>query len=141
MRANVIEMRCLGCGYDLRGQIEHRCPECARGFDPRDARTYANGRLRYRSILIESIVGFTLLMIAPWPLSLIENNWVRYDAILLTMLLGWIVSIHSLIRCRMAIRTCWVRTMTLTASQIIALISIVLPILAIGYGFWQILNS
>ncbi|MCA9242551.1 MAG: hypothetical protein KDA32_01250 [Phycisphaerales bacterium] len=23
---------CLGCGYDLRGQEEPRCPECGRGF-------------------------------------------------------------------------------------------------------------
>jgi hypothetical protein len=26
---------CIPCGYDLRGQIEPRCPECGRGFDPR----------------------------------------------------------------------------------------------------------
>jgi hypothetical protein len=25
---------CLHCGYDLRGQIEPRCPECGRTFDP-----------------------------------------------------------------------------------------------------------
>ncbi len=24
---------CVGCGYDLRGQREPRCPECGRGFD------------------------------------------------------------------------------------------------------------
>ena len=23
---------CLGCGYDLRGQVEPRCPECGRPF-------------------------------------------------------------------------------------------------------------
>lgn len=25
---------CLGCGYDLRGQTEPRCPECGQPFDP-----------------------------------------------------------------------------------------------------------
>ncbi|MGE5607712.1 MAG: hypothetical protein ACM359_00515 [Bacillota bacterium] len=25
---------CLGCGYDLRGQLEPRCPECGTPFDP-----------------------------------------------------------------------------------------------------------
>ncbi len=25
---------CRHCGYDLRGQIEPRCPECGRTFDP-----------------------------------------------------------------------------------------------------------
>jgi len=29
-------MRCLGCGYDLRGLPENRCPECGRGVDPQD---------------------------------------------------------------------------------------------------------
>jgi hypothetical protein len=24
---------CLECGYDLRGQVESRCPECGRAFD------------------------------------------------------------------------------------------------------------
>lgn len=26
---------CIECGYDLRGQIEPRCPECGTGFDPK----------------------------------------------------------------------------------------------------------
>ncbi|NLX15275.1 MAG: hypothetical protein GXY44_16730 [Phycisphaerales bacterium] len=25
---------CIECGYDLRGQIEPRCPECGTGYDP-----------------------------------------------------------------------------------------------------------
>lgn len=25
---------CLGCGYDLRGQTEPRCPECGKEFSP-----------------------------------------------------------------------------------------------------------
>jgi rubrerythrin len=24
---------CIECGYDLRGQVEHRCPECGTQFD------------------------------------------------------------------------------------------------------------
>lgn len=36
MRQYLQEMHipiCLGCGYDLRGQTEARCPECGREFD------------------------------------------------------------------------------------------------------------
>jgi hypothetical protein len=25
---------CMACGYDLRGQVDPRCPECGRPFDP-----------------------------------------------------------------------------------------------------------
>lgn len=25
---------CIPCGYDLRGQVEPRCPECGEAFDP-----------------------------------------------------------------------------------------------------------
>jgi hypothetical protein len=35
-RPRVIErcgLRCRGCGYDLQGQVEPRCPECARELD------------------------------------------------------------------------------------------------------------
>ena len=27
--------RCIECGYDLRGQLEPRCPECGKDFDAR----------------------------------------------------------------------------------------------------------
>ncbi|MGQ9648617.1 MAG: hypothetical protein ACUVXJ_00735 [Phycisphaerae bacterium] len=25
---------CIYCGYDLRGQVDPRCPECGKAFDP-----------------------------------------------------------------------------------------------------------
>lgn len=34
-------MRCLSCQYDLSSLTEHRCPECGRAFDPKDANTFA----------------------------------------------------------------------------------------------------
>ena len=33
-------MFCRKCGYNLASLIEHRCPECARAFDPNRPRTY-----------------------------------------------------------------------------------------------------
>lgn len=33
-------MWCLGCGYELVGQEDPRCPECGREFDPDDASTF-----------------------------------------------------------------------------------------------------
>lgn len=38
------EGRCLDCGYQLRGLAVHRCPECGRAFDPRNADTFAGVR-------------------------------------------------------------------------------------------------
>jgi hypothetical protein len=38
------EARCLGCGYALRGLSTHRCPECARAFNPADPWTMSVGR-------------------------------------------------------------------------------------------------
>ena len=35
---------CIGCGYQLRGLSERRCPECGRAFDPGDPRTMNVGR-------------------------------------------------------------------------------------------------
>jgi hypothetical protein len=37
-------MRCRNCGYDLRGLIEHRCPECGKEFDPNDKAKMIDGR-------------------------------------------------------------------------------------------------
>ena len=37
LRARLAEMGlpiCAECDYDLRGQVEPRCPECGRAFDP-----------------------------------------------------------------------------------------------------------
>lgn len=33
--------RCRNCSHRLEGLIEPRCPECGRGFDPADPRTYS----------------------------------------------------------------------------------------------------
>lgn len=33
-------MYCKRCRYDLRSQTDGRCPECGRGFDPSDPRSY-----------------------------------------------------------------------------------------------------
>ena len=32
-------MHCLGCRYDLTGNVSNRCPECGRAFDPADPET------------------------------------------------------------------------------------------------------
>jgi hypothetical protein len=33
-------LHCKSCQYDLRKLTEHRCPECARFFDPEDSNTF-----------------------------------------------------------------------------------------------------
>ncbi len=37
-------MYCRECYYDLRGQVEWRCPECATRFDPAETATYLSAR-------------------------------------------------------------------------------------------------
>ncbi len=34
---------CLDCGYDLDHLTEPQCPECGRGFDPKDGQSYRRG--------------------------------------------------------------------------------------------------
>lgn len=57
--------RCLGCAYILEGLPEHRCPECGRGFDPDNPRTYF---IRFRSgrrYLFYSIVAAVATFLGP----------------------------------------------------------------------------
>lgn len=45
-RPRVLErcgLRCRGCGYDLQGQVEPRCPECARELDAEERAALAAG--------------------------------------------------------------------------------------------------
>ena len=60
-----MEMRCRTCGYDLRGLEEHRCPECGRGFDPGDHRTFLRWPYRGRRYLFLAILA-CVLMVGAW---------------------------------------------------------------------------
>jgi hypothetical protein len=53
-------MRCLGCGYDLRGLPENRCPECGRPFAPNDPRTYTPVGLPSDAFAQAAILGALL---------------------------------------------------------------------------------
>ena len=35
--------RCLECGYILQGLTYNRCPECGRGYDPKNPATFRSG--------------------------------------------------------------------------------------------------
>jgi len=86
-------MRCLSCDYELSGLTEHRCPECGRGFDPEDARTYRSDAWfehRCASVLkcatwcaccpaMAITVSWLLLVLVMW-LERSSNN-VRPDAV------------------------------------------------------------
>ena len=74
---------CRECGYDLRGQVgaEQRCPECGRGFDAGDKRTFRRrplpgGALRWwlrRVVAILLLLGFVLGTSLAW----IYQGWKR----------------------------------------------------------------
>ena len=57
-------MCCLGCGYDLRGLPEDRCPECGRVFDPGDSATFLCRQGDGRKYLAAALLGL-FGMIAP----------------------------------------------------------------------------
>jgi hypothetical protein len=50
-------MRCLDCGYDLRGLPENRCPECGRAFDPHDSTTFLCSQIDGRKYLALALLG------------------------------------------------------------------------------------
>jgi hypothetical protein len=58
--------RCLRCGYILDHLPEPRCPECGRGFDPNDARTYrvgpVKGPLRALLALLAAVLSIELTL-------------------------------------------------------------------------------
>jgi len=63
-RGSTPHMRCLGCGYILDGLPENRCPECGRGFDPEDPKTYAaSSRSGYRYLALA--MGSAVAVVTP----------------------------------------------------------------------------
>lgn len=64
---------CMGCYYALSGMAGNRCPECGRGFDPADRRTWSASPSRWSDVraglsnaarwLSFGVVGVTLLSI------------------------------------------------------------------------------
>jgi hypothetical protein len=60
---------CLGCGCDLRGLPENRCPECGWGFDPDNPDTYAmdgarsGRRFLWLALAGSSLTGMSIMLI------------------------------------------------------------------------------
>ena len=56
-------VRCIACQYDLRGLTTGVCPECGRGFDPDDARTFDHALARPRMFRVNvrwAIIGSSM---------------------------------------------------------------------------------
>ena len=60
------ELHCYGCGYDLRGQVAQRCPECGAAMDDTQRQILETGRFdlvvirRRRTVSL----GFVVFLIA-----------------------------------------------------------------------------
>lgn len=50
-----VERYCISCRHSLRGICSDRCPECGRGFDPRDPRTVLPTSSRINVASIEKV--------------------------------------------------------------------------------------
>ena len=69
---------CRGCGYRISELPEPRCPECGRGFDPTDSRTFdagergrkiRQGRQSLRTVLVALLclgIGLAAVSWAQW---------------------------------------------------------------------------
>lgn len=64
--------RCLHCGYVIEHLAESRCPECGRGFDPMDSKTFAIKQRPTRGWLAATVVMWI------WPVlgfALVHFTW------------------------------------------------------------------
>ncbi len=69
-------MRCIGCGYQLIGLPEPRCPECGRAFDPADPGTFSTKTRSGRRELLKAIGGIVLMslpLLLAWRLDTASN--------------------------------------------------------------------
>jgi len=66
--------RCLGCGYDLRGLPENRCPECGLPFDPGDPGSYLLFPDSGRGYLVAAIASLCMLTLPLLALGLIAGT-------------------------------------------------------------------
>lgn len=64
----VVTRHCQSCGYSLQGLAENRCPECGRGFDPRDISTFASRIVDGEPLLKRACIGlaFFLVPVCVW---------------------------------------------------------------------------
>ncbi len=101
------DLRCPGCGYNLRGLIARRCPECGRGFTIRQAVIEQYGTL---DLAFWSMYRRTLL--AP------RTFWSQ-DGALLGQRLHWVFAIQC----------------SLLSSAIGALVAVLLLVPVTGWGW------
>ena len=64
-------MYCIDCQYDLTEQIERRCSECGRPFDPAKRRTFQRSRRRLQPLVG---IGFALAV----GIAVIIGFWLAY---------------------------------------------------------------
>jgi len=89
-------MRCLNCGYDLRGLPKNRCPECGRAFDPSDRSTFIallpDGRrpLAYAGVSVAAwiISAAVVLIISGSPAAVSEWSNTPFIPAIAGMLIG-----------------------------------------------------
>jgi hypothetical protein len=85
---DISEARCLGCGYQLRGLQEHRCPECGRCYDPSDPETmkvpgWKHGRrlrrIEFRWEMLKLATAATLFCIVGMGYPSSYRHWNPYN--------------------------------------------------------------
>jgi hypothetical protein len=70
-----LDRTCLRCGYDLRGQIEQRCPECGLEFDPDAPPAPAVPWMRRHQIGRVNAYMQTVFLVLLHPQKFAEQAW------------------------------------------------------------------
>lgn len=71
--------QCLGCGYALFGNESGRCPECGRGFDPLDAKTYDRGNSGRALRMVGRMLLWRNATAILWGMAIVAG-WVQWKA-------------------------------------------------------------
>jgi len=60
------DAHCTGCDYPLRGLQGRVCPECGRGYDPGDARSFRSGPRPLAILVVTPLASYSVTPISNW---------------------------------------------------------------------------
>lgn len=93
---------CLGCSHPLKGVTEPVCPECGRGFDPSDPRTFGESPFPLRRAVARLAKAIIVLSMAMLGVEILLSAWGGSDLLLVflvaiamapVMLAGFVLSL------------------------------------------------
>ena len=100
------QAQCRRCGYPLRGLSRPACPECGRGFDPNNPRSYTTLTRLAQTYMVRmyrgQIAAFLALVAMAW-LGGVNSAWVAAVGVTAAAATVWML-VH-LYRCARLVRS------------------------------------